>query len=234
MIWSGARGSQRERVLVIAPHPDDEVLGCGGTIARLTDAGHEVTTAIVTATWEPLFPSGASERVREETRAAAELLGVARTEFLGLPVVKLDQLPEYELNAALERLISAVSPTLVFLPFLGDRHEDHRQVFDAAMVALRPLASRRAVHTVLCYETISETHWSAPYNEAAFQPQVFVDVEATLERKIAAMRCYASQLQEPPGPRSLTALEALARWRGSTVSMVAAEAFVVVRHCVVS
>lgn len=218
------------KLLVIAPHPDDEVLGCGGLMRRLSREGHRVHVAIVTKGWEPLFPKAQVEQVREEAKAANQRLGVHDLEFMDLPVTKLAQLPEHELNAALTDLLDRSQPDWVMLPFRGDVHEDHRQLFDAAMVALRPLPERLAIRKIFCYETLSETHWNAPGIDAAFVPNVFTEITRDLPAKLDAMRCYQSQLKPAPNARSLAAIEALARFRGTSVHCEAAEAFMLVRE----
>ncbi len=216
-------------VLIIAPHPDDEVLGCGGTIARLAAEGSDVAVAIVTK-GTPLFPAAQVRRVRAEARQAGKHLGVRQLLFLDLPVTTLHLIPRHKLNGIFADLIGkTVKPDTVFLPFPGDRHEDHRQVFDAAMVAMRPDGRRHRVDRICCYETVSETHWSAPGIEPVFQPNWYVDISRTLDAKLAAMRRYASQLEDGIPARSLSALEALARFRGSIAGMPAAEAFQIVR-----
>lgn len=219
------------KALVISPHPDDEVLGVGGTIHRLTRTGHDVTVAIVTRGWAPLYPDEQVAQVRAEAQAANATLGVKNVRFMDLPVTKLHALPEHELNAAFDRLILAEQPEWVFLPFPGDRHEDHRQVFDASMVALRPVADRAFVKRILCYETVSETHWAASHVEPTFHPQVWFDISSDLDAKLSAMRAYASQVRPAPDARSLDAVRALATWRGSIVGLPAAEVFVLVREC---
>jgi LmbE family N-acetylglucosaminyl deacetylase len=219
------------KVLVVSPHPDDEVLGVGGTMARLASEGNDLTVAIVTKGWEPLFPESQVTQVRAEAEAACELLGVKSLRFMDLPVTKLNSLPTHQLNAEFDRLIAEQKPELVFLPFRGDRHEDHRQIFDACMVALRPVETRRYVKQVLCYETVSETHWSAPCIEACFQPQLWVDISTYLPAKLEAMRKYRSQLRPAPDARSLEAISSLAKWRGSIVGMHAAECFMTIREC---
>lgn len=219
------------KVLVISPHPDDEVLGVGGTMHRLAGEGHEVVVAIVTKGWAPLYPDQQVRKVRAEAQAANAALGVRSVRFMDLPVTKLQAIPEHELNAAFDLLLAEEKPDWVFLPFPGDRHEDHRQVFDAGLVALRPVAGRPPVKRILCYETVSETHWSASHLEPAFEPQLWVDVSEDLDAKLDAMRKYASQLRPVPDARSLEAVTALATWRGSIVGMSAAEVFVLVREC---
>lgn len=215
-------------VLVIAPHPDDEVLGCGGTIARMAQEGHHVTVAVVTR-GTPLFPAAQVRRVRAEARKAGRALGVESLRFLNFPVTTLHLVPEHKLNAAFCRLIEQVRPKIAFLPFAGDRHEDHRQIFDAAMVAMRPDGRRPLVARICCYETVSETHWTAPGIEPPFEPNWYVDIGPTLPAKLEAMRLYRSQLAEGVPARSLAAIEALARFRGSVVGLDAAEAFRIVR-----
>ncbi len=218
-----------QKALIIAPHPDDEVLGCGGTIRQLINQGVHVTVAIVTK-GTPLYPAAQVRTVRAEARQAAKRLGVSRLIFLDLPVTTLHLMPEHKINSVFDRLINRqVLPDLVFLPFPGDRHEDHRQIFDAAMVALRCDGRRPPVRRVCCYETVSETHWTAPGLEPAFEPNTFVDISDALTDKLAAMRCYRSQLAAGIPARSIEAIEALARFRGSVVGLAAAEAFCLVR-----
>lgn len=223
--------AQTRNILVIAPHPDDEVLGVGGTMPRLAQEGHALTVAIATKGWAPLFPEPQVQQVRAEAQQANAALGVRDVRFMDLPVTRLNSLPRHELNAAFDQLVQAVRPDWVFLPFPGDRHEDHRQVFDAAMVALRPVAGRPQAQRIFCYETVSETHWAAPHVEPAFEPQVWCDIAPHLQAKLAAMALYASQVRPAPDARSLEAVRALAVWRGSVVGQSAAECFAVVREC---
>ena len=217
------------KVLVIAPHPDDEVLGCGGTIRRLVNEGFEVTVAIVTK-GTPLFPASQVKQVQSEARKAAKLLGVETLLFLDLPVTTLHRIPEHKINKTFIDLIcKKVKPDIVFLPYQSDRHEDHRQIFDAAMVAMRPDGRNHQVSRICCYETVSETHWTAPGIEPPFDPNSYIDISQTLEDKLEAMRVYKSQLDAKIPARSIEAIESLARFRGSVVGMQAAEAFVIVR-----
>jgi LmbE family N-acetylglucosaminyl deacetylase len=219
------------KVLVVAPHPDDEVLGVGGTIARLAREGNDITVTIVTKGWEPLFSDSIVEQARAEAWEANEIIGVKSLRFMDMPVTKLGQIPTHELNEAFDRLMDEEKPEMVFLPFAGDRHEDHRQVFQACMVALRPSSRLKYVQQILCYETVSETHWSAAYVEPCFEPQLWVDISKQLPIKVRAMQTYRSQLQPEPDARSLEAIVSLAKWRGSVAGMQAAECFVILREC---
>lgn len=219
------------RVLVIAPHPDDEVLGCGGTMARLTSLGTRVEVAIVTEGKPPRYDCAAVERVRTEAAAAHVLLGIAATHYLDFPAAELDGVPHAELNLRIGALIDETMPDTLFVPFVGDIHLDHQLVFHSAMVAARP---RRATYprTILAYETLSETNWSAPYLEPAFVPSVYVDITSTLDRKLAAFAAYESQCCVFPNERSPEAIRALATLRGATVHRPAAEAFVLIREVI--
>lgn len=221
------------KVLVVAPHADDETLGAGATIARLTSEGHEVTVAVMTGHGpapHPLGPPALWEKIRAEAAAAHAVLGVARTLYRELPAVQVAEQSQIELNRVTSEVLAEVQPEVLFVPFLNDLHSDHRALFHSLSVAWRPTSAvGRGLRAVLCYETVSETHWNAPYLESGFLPNVWVPVGEHLRTKLEAFACFESQVQPDPGPRSLSALEALARWRGSQVSTDFAEAFVLVR-----
>ena len=217
------------RALVLAPHPDDEVLGCGGTIARIASSGGSTEVAIVTRGQTPRFDAAQSEAVRAEAECAHRTLGVSRTHFLDLPAAELDRLPHADLNHAIGKIVADVRPDTLFVPFIGDLHLDHRLVFEAAMVAARPRGNRYPLR-ILAYETVSETNWSAPGLSPSFQPNIFIDIADQLEVKLAAFSCFASQLRPFPDERSLETLRALALVRGSTITRVAAEAFMLIRE----
>lgn len=218
-----------KKVLVIAPHPDDEVLGVGGTIARYAAEGSEVYVAIATRGYPPEFKEEMHQKVRQETLAAHQLLGIKETIFLSFPAAKLDTIPHSEVNSQLFGIYQKIQPDLLFIPFIGDIHMDHQKVFLSALVAGRPI-SAYAPKAIYCYETLSETNWNAPYLTPNFVPNVFIDISEYLETKIQAMQIFASQLQPFPNERSEEALRALATLRGSTVSRFAAEAFYLVRQ----
>jgi len=216
-------------VLVVATHPDDEVLGCGGVMARHAARGDEVHVLIVTRGIPEIFPLVEIETTRGELIAAHEVLDVAGVTFLDYPAPKLDVVPGHELADAIGRVFKLQQPNVVYLPHRGDIHADHRAVYQAVLVAARPVNSC-PVKRMLCYETLSETEWAPPVADEAFVPSVFVDISDYLETKLQAMACYRSQLKEFPHPRSLHAIRALAQLRGSTVSRQAAEAFMLVRE----
>ena len=214
--------------LVIAPHPDDEVLGAGGTIAGLARAGHEVRVAVVTTGQPPDYSPSQIAEVRSEAERAHAVLGVRETLWLDFPAARIAETPPRALNAALRELVLRTEPALMLVPFVGDIHVDHQLIFQSAMVAARPHQPGYP-RTILAYETLSETNWNAPYLTPGFQPNVFVDIADTLELKLEAMRMYGSQARAAPHERSIDTLKALATLRGSTVHLPAAEAFVLIR-----
>ena len=220
---------QVRTALVIAPHPDDEVLGAGGTIAKLVAQGAEVHVAIVTRGQAPRFSAESIEMVGRECTAAHRRLGITRTHFLDLPAAGLDQVPHSDLNQRIGSLVSEIAPDTLFVPFLGDIHLDHQLVFTSAMVASRPRHSAVPVR-ILAYETLSETNWWAPGITPPFVPNVFIDITETLEAKLEAFAEFHSQVKEAPDERSPEVIRALALVRGAAVYRTAAEAFMLVRQ----
>ncbi|WP_313804104.1 PIG-L deacetylase family protein [Sphingobium sp.] len=217
------------RIAVVAPHPDDEILGCGGTMARAAAAGAEVHVIVVTRGQPPLFDEEMVQQIRAETLRAHDMIGVTGTQFLDFPAAGLDQVKRSDLNLALSSALSRIEVDLLLIPFIGDIHLDHQIVFNAALVHARPRGSG-GPSCVLAYETLSETNWLAPGVTPAFIPNMFVDIGATLERKIAAFQMFQSQVKPSPDERSIEAIRALAISRGATVYRHAAEAFVLVRQ----
>ena len=214
------------RVLVFAPHNDDEVLGVGGTIAKLSSKGHEIYICEVTF---PLDREDLVSMIKDEAKQAHSILGVKETIFLELPVVAIGDLPTKKVNAMFEDVVSKIRPEMAFIPHKGDMHVDHGEVAKAAMVALRPISNPQLVG-IYSYETLSETEWNIPSVDNAFTPNCYCDITDFFDKKIEAMKCYQSQLMEKPHPRSINAIDALARLRGSTIGKGFAESFMVVRE----
>lgn len=217
-------------VLVIAPHPDDEVLGVGGTIARLARAGSEVHVCIATRGRVERFGQAQIDTVRAEAEKAHALLGVFKTHWLDHPAAELDGQPHGALNQSLSDLVRQIGATTLFIPHVGDIHLDHQLVFLSSLVAARPYQATYP-RMVLAYETLSETNWNAPYLTPAFLPNVHIDVSETLETKLAAFSAFESQVKSAPHERSVEALRALATLRGATIHRPAAESFVLLRLC---
>lgn len=212
--------------VVIAPHPDDETLGVGGTMALLAAEGVRLAVLFVSGHLPPLYPPNVFETVEKESRTALQQLGVSQLEFLRIPALSVSRVPTNELNGKISHFILQNKADLVFLPF-PDRHIDHRVVFDSSVVACRPVHPN-APWMVLAYETLSETHWNVPGVEPAFTPDFFVNISPFVEKKDTALRSYDSQIKQSPS-RSVEASRALARFRGSQNGCDYAEAFKVVR-----
>ena len=216
-------------VLVFAPHPDDELLGCGGTIAKHINNGDSVFACIVTTGCEPLFNQESVDKTRNETKKAHAFLGIKETIYLNYPAANIESCPRYELNKSIRQVVMSVKPTIIYMPHYGDMQKDHELVADAIMVSIRPRGDI-SVKKVYSYETLSETEWNYPYVHKAFVPQHFVDISSFLETKINALSFYKSQLVASPAARSLQNVECLAKLRGSTIAVQAAEAFMVIRE----
>ncbi len=222
---------QTNNILILAPHPDDEVLGCGATIKRLSDEGHNLYVLVVTRGISKFYSDDKIENVRNEALQAHRLLGVQQTFFLDFPAPELDTVPLADISREISKVLSENKINVLYLPHRGDIHNDHRVVFNAGLVAARPVGGC-TVTEIYAYETLSETEWAAPFADDAFIPTCFVNVEETLNAKMEAMKCFKSQLKAFPNPRSLETIEALAKFRGATVGFKSAEAFMVIRQII--
>jgi LmbE family N-acetylglucosaminyl deacetylase len=223
-----------QKVLVVAPHCDDEVLGCGGIISRFVEEGIEVYIAIMTNGHlgaPELFSKEGTERVRSEALKAHSLLGVKETFFLDFPAPKLDSVPSYTLSIKLSGIIQKLGITKLFIPHRGDIHKDHGITYLAALVAARPI-NNNSVKEIYAYETLSETEWAPPFGDDAFIPTLFVDISKFIDKKKAAFSCFGTQIKEFPHPRSQESIENLSKYRGATVGLTNAEAFMVVREII--
>lgn len=223
---------KNKKHLIIAPHPDDEILGCGGIIAKYTQRNDFVYVLVLTRGIPSLFSDESVENVRKECLEAHKLLGVTKTIFLDFPAPALDSVPIYEISNQIAKVITEIRPENLFLPHRGDIHNDHYVTFKAGLVAARPV-NNNSVKNIYCYETLSETEWAAPFADDAFIPNVFENIEgAFIESKCKAMEKFASQLRPFPSSRSLKTIRSLAAFRGSTVGFTCAEAFMLIRSIV--
>lgn len=220
----------QNKILVIAPHADDEVIGCGATMAKAISNGDEVYVIIATNAnigAPELFDKKDIENVRQEALDAHKHLGVKKTFFLDFPAPSLNAFPEYKISIELSKIISDLKPNILYIPHPGDLHQDHKAIYRASLVAARPQGDY-SIKEIYCYETLSETEW-APYQEKSFIPNVFNDTSDYFEKKIEAMRFFKSQIKEFPHTRSIETFEALAKFRGATVGVKRAESFILER-----
>jgi LmbE family N-acetylglucosaminyl deacetylase len=216
------------RVLVIAAHPDDELLGAGATIKRHADEGALVDVLIACEGVTVRYAKDHEQRVCRQAASASEILGVRHLAFGGLPDQRLDTLPLVEVVSLVERHVQSTRPDLVYTHCGQDVNRDHRVLLEAVQVATRPYAAP-FVTEVLMFETPSSTEWGSPVVQHAFVPQVIVDVSSTIEAKVAAFCCYEQEVRPAPHPRSPEALRARAAVWGNGVGVAAAEPFQVLR-----
>ncbi len=213
--------------LVVAAHPDDEVLGCGGTIARLCAEGEEVHIAILGEGGTDREPKVVAA-LRRQVAKAAEHLGTPNVSHFTLPDQRFDTVPFLEITQMVEGLIALSRPDTVYTHHAGDLNLDHQITHRAVLTATRPIQGC-PVRTIYSFETPSSTEWA--FGTPAFAPNVFVGVtEEDLDRKMSAMAMYKSEVRDSPHPRSSHMLWVLSRWRGAQAGLEAAEAFQLVRQ----
>ena len=226
------------KILVIAAHPDDEVLGCGGTIAKHIRDGDEVHVVImaegVTSRSQQRDRSvNASElsELADAAHAANKILGVTSITLMDFPDNRMDSLDRLDVIKDVEKLVQAHTPTIVYTHHIGDLNIDHRRIHEAVVTACRPVPGQ-PVLTLLFFEIASNTEWQPPSSVSVFSPNWFVDISETFDQKLEALRAYQSEMRPWPHARSVEALEHLARWRGATVGVSAAEAFILGRNII--
>ncbi len=218
-------------VLAISAHPDDETLGCGGTLLRHHAQGDTIHWAVTTQAHAPKWPQEVIQRKAAEVAAVAKAYSMASTHKLGMPTIRLDTIPLEEVIAGLRTVIEQVRPEVVYLPHFGDVHTDHHVVFQATLSVLKAFYMRTlGVRRVLSYETLSSTEAAAPQAYRAFVPNVYFDITPQMDRKIEIMSLFATECQPDPMPRGPSAIRALGRYRGATVGVEYAEACVLVRE----
>lgn len=217
-------------ILVVATHPDDETLGCGGTLLRRKAEGEDIHWLIATA----IGGHGASgrkarDRRGKEIRKVARMYGFKSVTELGFETTRLDRVPAGDLIGAVSAAVDRIKPDSVYLPFHGDVHSDHRVLFEAAFASTKVFRHRH-VKKVYMMETLSETEFAPPLPHRAFQPNYFTDITGFLEGKIAVMKEFKGEMGEPPFPRSETGIRALAGLRGALAGCEHAEAFMLLRQ----
>jgi len=218
-------------ILIISVHPDDETLGCGGTMLKHRAQGDTLYWLIVTQTYEPQWSKETIERKSAEIQRVAEAYGIQQVFRLGFPTIRLDTVPQADLINSIREVITQVKPEIVYLVHRGDVHTDHQVVFLATLSVLKPFyMAQLGVRRILSYETLSSTEAAAPDHTRAFIPNVFNDITLYLERKIDIMALYESETHDDPMPRGPSSIRALARYRGAAIGVKYAEAFVLVRE----
>lgn len=219
-------------VLVVAPHADDETLGCGGTLLRYAQSGAQIHWLLVTGMLDDYGYNRSQILKRaEEIKLVAEQYGFTHVHQLNFKPAALDTMPKGELIGAISKIISQVKPEDVFTVYRNDAHSDHEIVYDAVMSATKSFRYP-FVKRVLAYETISETDFGMKPEDGGFRPNVFVNISDFLEQKLTILELFESEVGEFPFPRSRIALEALARLRGAQSNHLAAEAFMLLKEII--
>ena len=230
------KSSNNNCVLVIAAHPDDEVLGCGGSIAKWSKDGHEVHLLIMAEGVTSRDKHRNRESRKQElsnlgqsVKRAADILGVKSVELLDYPDNRMDSVDLLDVVKTIEDYIEKLQPEVVVTHHSGDLNIDHQIIHQAAMAACRPHPGH-PVKRILSFEVPSATEWQSPTVHHSFVPNWFEDISDTLELKIKALGTYETEMRDWPHARSTKAVDHLAKWRGASVGAEAAEAFMLVRN----
>lgn len=218
------------RITVISVHPDDETLGCGGTLLRHHAAGDRLSWIIVTAGWEPKYSRETLAAKSAEIDRVAAAYSMADVTRLGLPTTKLRDLPVEQTVDALGPAIERADADVIYTVHAGDVHTDHQAVFEAVSIICKPFRQRGRSQRLLSFETLSSTEAALPRAGTAFIPNVYVDITPHLDRKLEIMAMFASEIQPYPQPRAAESIRALARYRGATIGREYAEAFMLIRE----
>jgi LmbE family N-acetylglucosaminyl deacetylase len=222
------------KVLVVAAHPGDEVLGCGGTIAREIEKGYEVYLLLLSQGVASRFPNEnklnlEKNKLMNESKNALKILGIKESNiFFGdFPDNKFDSVPLLDIVKFIESLIEKIKPDIIYTHYKNDLNIDHRKTFEAVITAARPIENY-SVKRILSFEVLSSTEWA--FNSKKFAPNIYVNIEDTINKKIKALKRYKSEIREYPHPRSIDGIKILAKKRGLEVGMRYAEGFILVRE----
>ena len=225
-----------EKVIVFAAHPDDELLGLGGTVRRLANEGVEVHAVImaegITSRSDNRLVADDKElaKLQKDARKAAEIVGYKTIDFCGLPDNRMDEIDLLDVIKIVSKYVEEYRPDTIFTHHHGDLYIDHRVTCEAVLTACRPVGEY-SVKRIFAFETPSSTEWNYNYVEP-FNPNVYFDVSNTIEAKTKGMDCYRSESRVFPHPRSSEALRALAQYRGSNIGVDYAEAFILLREII--
>lgn len=220
-----------KNVLVVAAHPDDEALGCGGTMAKHADAGDEVNVIFLADGVSARDSAKTEIELANRNSAASDackMLGVNKAYTLGFPDNRMDTIALLDIVKEVEKVIDEIRPEVIYTHHAGDLNIDHQIAQQAVMTACRPQPDF-CVREIYRFEVLSSTEWSAPDATNVFIPNKFVDISDTIEKKLEALKCYQEEMRNFPHSRSLQSIEALAKYRGASVGKHAAEAFYVSR-----
>lgn len=225
-----------QKILVVVAHPDDEILGMGGTIAKLSAEGKEVHVLIVTDGSSAQYRGSENlqkiiDEKKLETKNACDRVGVKSIHYGGMPDMRLDVTPHIQVNQAIEKVIDEIQPDTVFTHFYGDVNLDHQCVFKSVMVAVRPVADQ-VVQEVYCFNVPSSTEWNVFNASTMFMPNMVVNITDYAEQKYAALAEYKTELRDFPHPRSIEHIRKQDEAEGLKAGLLCAESFMLVRKVV--
>tara|TARA_B100001057_G_scaffold242625_1_gene242979 strand:+ start:39890 stop:40564 length:675 start_codon:yes stop_codon:yes gene_type:complete len=216
----------KKKILILSPHADDEILGCGGFISKYSSLKHHVSVLILTNANKgapEIYSPEQIKKIRNEAKQANVLIGTKKLYFENLPALNLMKLPLYKISNIIDKYIKNINPEIILIPSGNDIHDDHKVIFKAAKVSIRP-NKKSKLKKILSYEVLSETEWNE--NEKSFNPNYFLSLnKSDINKKVKAFLKYKSQVKKFPHPRSKEAIVNLSKVRGSQVFMKYAEAF---------
>lgn len=219
------------RVMAVAVHPDDETLGCGGALLKHAKEGASLHWLLITAAHPPEYSQAEIDAYERQVEKVREAYPFATFDWLRMPATRMEMISLNEIITQMQKSVVSVRPEIVYIPHSGDSHSDHRVVFDAALGVFKSFYMlMNGVRRVLSCEVISETNSAAPYANAPFVPNVFVDISETFERKLEIFSLYKTEVHANFGPRALSSVRGQARMRGATIGVEYAESFMLVRE----
>lgn len=219
-------------VLVVAPHPDDETLGCGGALLRHKAEGDEVHWLIMTCMQESQGYAVKKIQARQkEIELVADEYEFDSVHSLGFPTTELDRYARNEMVSKMADVISHLKPSIIYLPYRNDIHSDHKVTFDVAAACSKSFRYP-SIKSVRVYETLSETEQGIAPDDTGFRPNMFIDITRYIDKKIAIMNLYEGEMGEAPFPRSSEVIKALATYRGSVMGSASSEAFMLLREII--
>lgn len=217
-------------ILVVAPHPDDETLGCGGTLLRHVKNGDKVHWLIVTEISKDLgFSQEQVSRRNLEISQVGHGYSFAEIFRLGFPTMCLDRISKRNLIESIAGVVRKIEPEIMYIPYRNDAHTDHASVFDAAVACAKSFRYP-SVRSVYVYETLSETEFGLRVHDAGFRPNLLIDITDFIDQKIAIMRLFEGEMGDFPFPRSEVCIRAQSALRGSQAGVLAAEAFMIIKE----
>ncbi|NIK12251.1 PIG-L deacetylase family protein [Alkalibacillus almallahensis] len=228
-------------VLVIAAHPDDEILGCGGTIVNHIRQGDKVHSVILAEGITSRDPKRDREerydqlsQLAKDAERANQILGVHELILDQFPDNRMDQLDRLDIIKVIEQIVAQVKPDIVYTHHIGDVNIDHRRIHEAVITACRPIPGQHLVKQLLFFETVSSTEWMPPQSAPSFNPNWYVDISHSIETKLKALQSYTSEMRDWPHPRSIEGVRVLSEWRGSSIGIHHAEAFILGRNILIN